>query len=390
MAKGPDERQATTHLTAHRRGHLAAHLFGAAGDALRLMGRARQDLTATGAISVALVPAWRALAPTGHPGAGMDAIDADTIGRLARFAAPLLSARSVLIRQGGFRAAPQVSASDGRGDHGADVVVDGVGAADGIALVLTVALEGMKRAHGMQAGSAALQRAFASPADARAALDALQAAGGARSVAVEPGPAEAATTAALIETVGVAAEGTDGLVICGAALCVQTERLRDAGLDRRAREALGPLKKSRAAIVLIDDADTLSVALAAVGARARRVALVGAGTATGRPRWLRDVTTDLLVASPDPSATGPLCHSHPTLQMVPAALWGAAAESPADAHAFDLVQAALAAQAAGQLGADAELTVEIAATEDPAALPRAALRALPAPRAEKRPVPRRR
>lgn len=143
--------------------------------ALRLLARAHRALVDEGFVTTeGLLPAWRALQPAAHPGAGHDAVDVAFLGRVrARFGPGALQASRIVVGGGPRRGQPRASASLESGALHIEAPSSAAARGELLGLALGLALEGAKVRHGLTASPEALRAVFASPAEARATLDAL-------------------------------------------------------------------------------------------------------------------------------------------------------------------------------------------------------------------------
>jgi hypothetical protein len=176
---------------------------------------------------------------------------------------------------------------------------------------------------------------------------------------------------------------------------VLCERVPESSADRRVRDALSTLKKSRAAVVLIEDADVLRAALPLVGNRTRQVVLVTRATRSCRPSHLIEIGTGVITAATtgaasDPPASPSVLTTLPSLNMAPGELDGADGEETYDAEAFWLWQQVLGAQAAGRLPSDVGLRLSAVQAGDLSELSAMLLAALPTQRRATPPFERKR
>lgn len=145
-------------------------------DALRLLSRAARALVEEGELSTdGLLPAWRLLAPRFHAGADQDVVDVATIARCRA----LLAHDRIQVVSASPRA--PVRFIDGALAGARDSVVG-----DAFATALALSLETAKLSHGLPVPDDALRAAFATPAEAQRALDAMRAGGVVRSVDATP------------------------------------------------------------------------------------------------------------------------------------------------------------------------------------------------------------
>jgi hypothetical protein len=410
-------------------------------DALRSIARAYDALREQGELGAddirALLPAWRALSPAGHPGAGADTLDVNTLAAIASQSIDLVGAHALHVSAGAFRAPVRIEPAHAGGpDEGAQneaaLALLGVEPGTALALALTLSLEGAKRAHGIGASADALRAAFATPEDARAVLDALDACGGARRVTFrenDDGTASAVSRAvgdrpafvfcaagafgvhdllspyarrlgaklalagrgrvrsdddtyrgieriAALEPDAVferlAAEEQDGLVRCGRALVIQLDRVPESGIDARAREAAVVLKKARAAIVCVSDDLALTLALSDLHGSVRAIAVVAEATLASTPSVLQDACGTL---TPVDNALTEVGVRTPPLMTLPSLHMRLGDEQPQDARSFPLVQVALRAlyDGASPLAAGARMAVRTVPVGDRDALSAAVL-----------------
>lgn len=164
-------------------GQDALRLARHAPPALRTLARAARALLEEGRVSTdGLLPSYRALAPLveGHAHAGADVVDAAFLAHCRALGGDaLLASPSLLVGP----AAPRAPARVLPGAPAPWFVAAGEHACgDALALALGLSLEAAKLAHGLRALPEALRAAFATPADAQQALEALARGGAERDI----------------------------------------------------------------------------------------------------------------------------------------------------------------------------------------------------------------
>jgi hypothetical protein len=194
-------------------------------DALRLLARAHRALVEEGRVTTeGLLAAWRALDPMEHPKARADALDLDFIARARTLGGDaLLGAARIVVEAALPRTAPRVIAVPGE-PHAVRLRLRGDDDATGeaFALALGLSLEAAKLAHGLGAPPELLRARFATPNDARAALEALATGGAAREVLLAAGAAgssprvDAAALSALVGADAGAASERPVYILAGA------------------------------------------------------------------------------------------------------------------------------------------------------------------------------
>lgn len=296
--------------------------------ALRLLARAARALVEEERLSTdGLLAAYRALGPAGHEGAREDALDVAFVARCRSLGGDaLLAARHIVVEAALPRTGPGVLHGDGRAPRGRHegegetvrlrAAADDDAAGNALALALGLSLEAAKLGHGLSAPADVLRSTFATPQDARAALEALSRGGAVREVelgAVAP-RVDSAVLGALaaerdrplyvvagrgarrvhdllspygrrlrddlvalgrklgaprddeiyagldvlladehVHAERLAVEAAEGFEPAGpGVVVVRCEVLADADVDRRCREAAIQLKRARAAVVLVE------------------------------------------------------------------------------------------------------------------------------------------
>src|SRR5262245_30229252 len=139
-------------------------------DALRLLSRASRALSEEGAVSTdGLLPAYRAVAPMGHAGAGGDDVDVAFVKAARSLGGDaLLRAKRIVVDDGPARSTPVVRAVD-KSPNAVSLRAPASDDAGGnaFALALGLSLEAAKLAHGLRPDADAMRAAFATPNEAK-------------------------------------------------------------------------------------------------------------------------------------------------------------------------------------------------------------------------------
>jgi hypothetical protein len=407
--------------------------------ALRLLSRAARALVEEGRVSTeGLLAAYRALRPLGfageHDDAGADRLDVGFLLRCRSLGGDaLLRARRIVVE----RALPRTGVTITRMDEEPSAVrwrgpADDDASGEALALALGLSLEAAKLAHGLGAPADVLRAAFATPLDARAAVDALAEGGAAREIELvreDAARVDGAALAALVQDRPVyvvagagahrvhdlvspytrrlredlvklgkdlgaprddepyaaldvllrdehvhaerrAVEAADGFVSAGpGVVVVRCEAFPDAEADRRCREALVQLKRARALLVLVEASGaSLEQALQILGGSTRAVALLVEGTSECAPELVVEPAADHVAVVSNALEGGGTSVTLPSLAFL-----GEGDGRAADAQAFPLVQAVLRARAHEVIPDTTRVALKISRVGDVSGMSRACI-----------------